>query len=544
MRVRAVYLWHRYLGIALCLIFLAWFVSGVVMLYVRMPILFPAERFSLLEEIDSARVALTPAEAVTRAGFNAPPRRVRLIALNERPLYLLLPRGGRWTAIFADNGERLADVSPEVARAIAHQRAGRGSMPRFVGTVAEIDQWTLTNSLNLHRPLHRLAFDDELGTELYVSSVTGEIVMRTTSRERALAWIGPIMHWGAPEILRTRVPLWRQSMLWISGAGMVLTLTGLAIGTIRFRRRGYRLRAELSKSPYIGVKRWHHWGGLAFGAVTFTWIVSGWLYLNPGGNRSSPLETVTTMSPYNVGGMRADNSSVPQHALALSGGPLDGSLFTLPVTDAWRRARLNDRPREIELTRVGGEPYYIFYADWNHSTIVPAAVDGGPAFARFENRVLENLAARMIAGATLTELTLVDSYDAYYYSVGAVAPKRLPVLLAKFDDPARTWYYIDPHTGSIFRRYDRHGRVMRWLVNGLHTFDLPILFAHRPAWDLAIILPSAGGFALSLTGLIIGWRRVRGHRMEGNVRHATHTASLEPSAVSRNERPGAARHLR
>ena len=223
--MRAVYLWHRYLGIALCLVFLAWFVSGVVMLYVRMPILFPAERFSLLGEIDPARIALTPVEAMSRAGVNVPPRRVRLIALNERPVFLLLPRGGRWVGIFADNGERLSGVSPEVARAIAHQRAGRGSKPRFVGTVAEIDQWTLTNSLNLHRPLHRLAFDDAPGTEMYVSSVTGEIVMRTTRHERALAWIGPIMHWGAPEVLRTRVPLWRQSMLWISGAGMVLTLT-------------------------------------------------------------------------------------------------------------------------------------------------------------------------------------------------------------------------------------------------------------------------------------------------------------------------------
>ena len=39
--------------------------------------------------------------------------------------------------------------------------------------------------------------------------------MRSTSRERALAWIGPIIHWGAPEILRTRVAFWRQSILWV-----------------------------------------------------------------------------------------------------------------------------------------------------------------------------------------------------------------------------------------------------------------------------------------------------------------------------------------
>jgi hypothetical protein len=45
MRLRPLYLWHRYLGIPLCLLFVLWFVSGVVMMYVRMPILFPSERF-------------------------------------------------------------------------------------------------------------------------------------------------------------------------------------------------------------------------------------------------------------------------------------------------------------------------------------------------------------------------------------------------------------------------------------------------------------------------------------------------------------------
>ena len=45
MRLRQLYLWHRYFGIVLCLLFALWFVSGVVMMYVRMPILFPAPRF-------------------------------------------------------------------------------------------------------------------------------------------------------------------------------------------------------------------------------------------------------------------------------------------------------------------------------------------------------------------------------------------------------------------------------------------------------------------------------------------------------------------
>jgi hypothetical protein len=342
-----------------------------------------------------------------------------------------------------------------------------------------------------------------------VSSITGEIVMRTTRRERALAWIGPIVHWGAPEFLRTRVALWRQSMLWVSFAGIGLVITGTTIGLMRYRRRGYQLRGGVSTSPYTGWKRWHHWGGLVFGTVTLTWMVSGWLYLNPGGSRSGPLETITTMSPYNVGGVRADNSSRPAHAAALAGGPLIPALFTQPIAAGWSSIPDRPQPREIELTRAGGDPYFIVFADWNRSWIVPATSSAGTTVrTRFEEETLAAMAARMIPEAQLTDARLVHEYDAYYYSVGSVAPKRLPVFLAKFDDPESTWYYIDAHTGSVFRRYDRYGRVMRWVVNGLHTLDFPFLFANRPAWDVAIIALSAGGLLLSLTGVIIGWNRV------------------------------------
>ena len=104
MRIRQLYLWHRYLGIALCLLFAMWFVSGVVMMYVRMPILFPQERLAHLPPLDPARVAIPPAEAAARAGLTEPPRRMRLASLIDRPIYYLLPRGERWRGVYADDG--------------------------------------------------------------------------------------------------------------------------------------------------------------------------------------------------------------------------------------------------------------------------------------------------------------------------------------------------------------------------------------------------------------------------------------------------------
>ncbi|HAP28402.1 MAG TPA: hypothetical protein DCR74_23000, partial [Achromobacter sp.] len=45
---RLTYLAHRWLGIGGCLLMLAWFLSGIVMLYVGYPKLTPEERFASL----------------------------------------------------------------------------------------------------------------------------------------------------------------------------------------------------------------------------------------------------------------------------------------------------------------------------------------------------------------------------------------------------------------------------------------------------------------------------------------------------------------
>jgi hypothetical protein len=39
--------------------------------------------------------------------------------------------------------------------------------------------------------------------------------------------------------------------------------------------------------------------------------------------------------------------------------------------------------------------------------------------------------------------------------------------------------------------------------------DLPWLYGYRPAWDLVMLTLLMGGAALSITSVIIGWRRLR-----------------------------------
>jgi len=282
--------------------------------------------------------------------------------------------------------------------------------------------------------------------------------------------------------------------------------------------------------PYRGLKKWHQWSGLVFGLVTLTWMVSGLLYLNPGGSRATPLDTTTTMSPYSVGGIRSSTSTLPGQSEAFAGGRLDPARISVSPRDAWARVRndvvrndvgadLQVGPshaaiREVEMHVFDGRPHYIFFADpvtsWTISANSAAGNPEAVARVRFDTDALVAAAGRAVPGGTIREATLLDGYDAYWYSVGAVAPKRMPVLRVKFDDEASTWFYIDPHTGTIIRRYDTYGRAMRWVINGLHTLDFPFLMFNRPAWDLTIILLSLGGIALSGTGLWMGWRRYPG----------------------------------
>jgi hypothetical protein len=521
---RLIFLWHRYLGIALSLLFAFWFISGIAMMYARFPILTPEERFPLLAPLDPRAFVVTPGEAVRLAGVEGAPRRIRLLQLVDRPVYSVLPPGAPWVSVYADTGEVFETVDRSLAATVVAQQAPPGATPTFLGRVDTIDQWTLTNSLNLHRPLLRFALDDDAGTEMYVSERTAEIVMVSTRAERVLAWLGPIPHWVAPEILRTRVAGWRQTVLWLSVGGTALAFTGLWIGVQRYRRRGYVLkgggRTVRTSSPYGGIKLQHHWSGLVFGVVTFTWIASGLLYLNPGGSHQGDLSTTTQMTPYSVGGVRGSQSARPDQAEAMRGGALDPALWTETPGAAWERVLASqatpDAPREIELYRFAGRPWFVFSSGAFDSYTVAADESHGPPLRHHPTELLVQQARKAVQGR-LVSARLLDRYDAYYYSVGNVAAKRLPVLRLDFDDPVTSLMYVNTHTGTIFRSYDTQAKVMRWLVVGLHCLDFPFLISNRPAWDGAIIALSGGGLLLSVTGVVMGWRRVRPRRQGGLV---------------------------
>ena len=478
---------HRWLGIAGGLLVLMWFASGIVMIYHRMPEVGAAERLERLRPIDPSGIRIAPAQAAAAAEgpFNA----VRLTMLGVRPVYRLGIR-----TVFADTGEILGTLSADQAMSVAGDFAPdhRESLT-YDALLTEPDQWTLQSG---GFPLHRIALSDKQDTRVYVSDRSGEIVMRTTGSGRAWGYAGAVLHWLYFTPFRVHASLWSQTIIWLSIAGCLLTLSGLLWGLIRFaplRRHRMRGRRSLTMSPYTGLLAWHHYAGLVFGFFSFTWMLSGGL----------------SMEPWN---WHPGTSPTSQQRDALSLGPLSLEGVSAGLVREGVATMAASAPvHEIEIVQVRGRPYLVGREGRAGaeprllSAITPAAgvVDAVPVAD------LIDAAAEAMPGIGIREMVTLEEYDSYYYDRTGQAP--LPVLKVAYADPQGTALYIDLRRGVIVRKEERLTRLNRWLYHGFHSLDFPFLYTSRPLWDVIVIVLSLGGIALCTTTLWPGWKRLTQH---------------------------------
>jgi hypothetical protein len=130
------------------------------------------------------------------------------------------------------------------------------------------------------------------------------------------------------------------------------------------------------------------------------------------------------------------------------------------------------------------------------------------------------------AVASAEMLTHADNY--WYEAKGSVA---LPVLRVKFADPAQTWVHIDPATGELLGDIDSRRRVYRWVYDGLHRWDMRGLVTRRPLWDVWMWTWSIAAAIVSVSGVVIGWRRLK-----PTARSSTAIASRSLAAAAPTDR--------
>jgi uncharacterized iron-regulated membrane protein len=277
-------------------------------------------------------------------------------------------------------------------------------------------------------------------------------------------------------VLRKDGPLWRLVVLWISGSCLIVGVTGIWIGILRVRLRQRYASGRIT--PYRDWMAWHHVTGLIAGVFVLTWMFSGWLSLNPGEyftGRNTTQEMLQRYAGHDAPTIAA-RLPTPQAA-------------AVEARFAW----LDGSPMMIVTSRDG--------------THRPLDVTSGELAELTPDR-LWTAATKLLPRARITEQRILREYDAYWYAHHH--DRELPVLRAVFDDDAKTWFHMSPVTGDIVGRVDDSRRTYRWLFNALHSFDFQLLLTYRPAWDIVVWLLSILGTVVSVSGVVIGWRYLRG----------------------------------
>lgn len=470
--MRVLVLLHRWLGVGVCVLFAMWFASGIVMHLVPFPSLTETERVAGLAPIDGSRVRHGVRDALVASGITDA-RRVRLVQRADGPVYVV-DGPMRLAAIRADDLSDARVTSEQAAHEIvlvhAHRRGFDATGIARDG-VAAYDQWTVPNSYDRHRPLYKVALNDAGGTELYLSSSTGEIVLDTTRYERSWNYAGSVVHWIYPTILRSHWAAWDRTVWTVSLFALIAAVTGVVLGLLRLRRTRRGLR-----SPFRGWHAWHHILGLLAATFVVTWIFSGWLSMDHGRlfSRGQLSEMESAVLTPAIDGDRLMNGAV-----------------------------ISAATKEIEWFALGPRLYRRERTGIGMQAITSIGPDD-----RAPNQTQTFLSADDIAAAVKVVApecvapTVVQPDDVY------------PVISSMAGAPAyRTicgdvWFDIDGANGAVIERLESSRRAYRWAYTALHTLNVPILINHPTLRSVVIVSLCLIGFFFSVTGMVIGWRRL------------------------------------
>ncbi|MCC5796672.1 MAG: PepSY domain-containing protein [Methylophaga sp.] len=489
--MRQLFLWHRWLGIILCLFMAAWFVSGIVMLYVGYPKLTPAEHLERLPALsfESEQCCISVASALKQTGQSRVPEKIRLSSIAGQPHYLFSYRGEPVIAVHAETGERRKQADSELALASASAFFQGNAAPDYLGLI-DRDVWTQSRGLDRERPLHVVRIHDEAHRWLYISSHSGLVIRDATRVERTWGWIGAWLHWLYP--VRS-LSWWAELVIYLSLAGTFMAIIGQVLGIKRWRfSKTFR---SGSHSPYpAGFSRWHHVAGLLFGVVLIAFIFSG----------------LMSMSPWNV------LSKPSSFSAASYQGDLAGSIMFdngISTRDLLKRFYADGfTPHELEWNSVAGEIWVTAYDSSGQSRVLNREAPE-TIFATIPVEQLISAASEITQQHAMQTQWLTE-YDFYHVSREQQSMygshiRPLPMLRIKFDDADKTWFHINPYNGEVLQQLTQQRRINRWLFNLLHSWDWHVLLARPWLREALVIAFSIGGLIISISGVVMGYRRLK-----------------------------------
>lgn len=473
---------HRWLAFAVGVMLPVWFATGMVLSFEPFPSLGQGAKFAAAEPLRLAPG--TAFEPFSQPSSASAPRRIRLVSIDGADRFLVQQADGHTQAFDARTGRVLAPIDAAAAGRIAAAFAGVAA--RAVEGPIEQDRWTVHDKYLLHRPLFRVRLADDAATVLYLSAATGEVLQRTTARQRGWNQVGALLHWLNLGNLRAHFDAWHFTIRSVATLALLLTLAGIAVGLRRAAQARRLARPRLS--PFRGLQRLHHLFGLFAGFVILWWLVSGWLSLDQGTFFSSDQPT-------------------PEQRQALRGLDLASAAAAFGAID-----ELGLRSGvEIEFSAVNGRPLLVARGRAaGDSRLFIVDMRGNirriEQLADAELRTAVNAA---MAPRVVRELVPIAADDGWARRDSPFSATTRRLIL---DDADPTWVHVDARSGEIVSVMDASRRRYRWIVDGLHTMDFPPLNRAGNAWHVLLLCATTLGLAFTATGVVLGWRRLRKSR--------------------------------
>lgn len=476
---------HNLLGTFLSLMFVIWFLSGFVLIYVGFPHASREERFMHLSSLTKSDFDLIQAPSENFAG------RVELEKMNGQPVYRVY--SGRksqkvYNAITL-NAAQITTKQVAINLAVDFTKAKVVSVEKL----DHLDQWMPWSYYRPLLPFYKCSMADEAHTRIYISAKSGNIVQKTTRKSRWLGRVGAIPHWIYFKSLRLQTGLWKNVVIWISSLGIIACLTGLIAGFIRLRKK--KKHEPLSNySPYKKFwYKWHHITGFVFGFFVFTFILSGLVSVTDIPNWMVPVHS--KKSAKSVWNQKLD---LTQHS-------------QVNIPDIWTAIENENPVRKIVWKTVMNKPCFWVYRDHFQSPDVYQLGENG-IFSKTVYSKKEIEAWRKEVYPDLDfYLQKQTKFDAYYQTSG-MFEHPLPIWKLNLHDADDTSMYINSKTGEVVKSYTTNDRWRRWLYRSLHTLDFPFLKQHDWLRKLLLIFISLGGTVVSLSGLVLGIKWINRNR--------------------------------
>lgn len=466
---------HRLLGALMSIFFVAWFVSGFVLIYHHYPKYSPEEELRhsarLPEELpstDSLAVLLaSPSldtlhlEGLTLSGGTYADSRARLT---------LQPREGD-ERMLTFSGDSLRPLHLDRSY-LEHVAQRWGKTIERIDTLTDLDQWTPFAQLREDLPFYRLHLSGGEGHEVYVSSTTGKVLQESTRSERLWSWFGAIPHWIYFTYIRSQVELWRWIIIVLGAIGTFMAVTGFYLGITYYRTRGKK-KAKKLYSPFPRKRyQWHHFFGTVGGVLIITWVLTGLLSV--------------------VHFPATETKDYPVEQLA--GDPLPLQQYRTSLTALRQR---EPELRSLSFTSFGSIP--ILRAEGKEAHYYDARSAEPKVLALNRAELLTEL-RRVFGDKHHYTSTFLEKYDTYY--IHRAGKRPLPVWRIAIDTKDHHTYYIDPKTG-MYRMYADNERIDAWMFMKFHRLQFAPLVNTPGAWTVVMWTFLLIGLITSLTGLML-----------------------------------------